>query len=226
MIAVRSAKSASESAKLAEETAASAAASATSSAATQQAAEDQLALARREHERIEADLARKPMVDHITPSQIENRPGEAAPERTVRIGFTNSGNKALEDGLLTILIDPGSDAELTDRWGTQTGKGRDDETIERWPRPDGIPRAFDYFALPMRVPAGISIVRYVRIGRQGRFSLRVKLFSTELDGDGLWADAVIVVDQDGKAHIDDLSEANGPFAGRHADFATTELYSD
>jgi hypothetical protein len=132
VIAVRSANSASASAEIAKETAAASAASAAASAATREAAEQQLKLAREEHEEIEADRARKPNVDQIYPSQIENRPGEVAPERTVRIGFTNGGHRALEDGLLTILLDPGSDAELTDRWGVQVGEARDDETIERW----------------------------------------------------------------------------------------------
>ena len=223
VIAVRSAKSASASAELAKDTAASAVASATAGAATQEAAEQQLALAREEHEQIEADRARKPTVDQIVPSQIENRPGEVAPERTVRVGFTNSGNRALEDGLLTILLDPGSDAELTDRWGVRVGEARDDETIERWPGPKGAPRAFDYFARQLRVPAGVSIVRYIRVGRRGRFSLRVKLFSAELAGSGLWVDALIVVDQSGVARIDAIADANGPVAGRYADFDTADL---
>src|SRR6202035_4370520 len=188
VIAIRSARSASASAELAKDTASSSAASASASAATREAAEQQLELAREEHEQIEADRARKPTVDQIIPSEIENRPGEVAPERTVRIGFTNGGNRALEDSLLTILLDPGSDAELTDRWGVQVGEARDDETIERWPGTKGAPRAFDYFAHQLRVPAGVSVVRYIRVGRRGRFSLRVKLFSAELAGNGLWVD--------------------------------------
>lgn len=226
LVARRSAKSALESAEIAQDIAASAAESATSSTATREAAERQLALARQENQQIEAERARKPAVDRIIPSQIENRPGDAAPPRTVRIGFTNSGDRVLEDGLLTLLIDPGSEAELTDRWGVQVSEGRDDETIERWPGPEGVPRAFDYFARPIRVPAGVSVVRYIRVCRHGRFSLRVKLFSTELDGDGLWADAVIVVDKDGTARLDDLSGANGPFDGLYTDFDTADLTNE
>jgi hypothetical protein len=96
---------------------------------------------------------------------------------------------------------------------------RDDETVERWPGIEGTPRAFDYFAHQIRVPAGVLERRYVRVGRlPGRFSLRVKLFSTELAGNGAWADAVIEVDSDGVASIDDLSGERGPFTGRCADF--------
>lgn len=218
VIAVRSAKSASRSARAAEETTEAAAASARASTATRDAADQQLALARDEHAQMEADRARRPIVDLIVPSQIANRQDELAPERTVRIGFTNSGDRALEDGLLTILLDPGSDAELTDRWGTGKGSARDDETIERWPGIDGVPRAFDYFAHQIRVPVGVSILRYVKVGRRGRFALRVKLFSAELAGNGTWTDAVIEVGSDDVASIDDLSDERGSFVGRCAEF--------
>jgi len=218
VIAVLSTKSASRSADSAAKTAEAAAASAVASAATREAADQQLALARDEHAQIEADRARQPIIEEIVPSQIASRPGELAPERTVRIGFTNSGARALEDGLLTIMLDPGSDVELTDRWGTRAGEARDDETIERWPGIDGAPRAFDYFARQMRVPAGVSQLQYIRVERRGRFSLRVKLFSAELAGNGPWVDAVIEVDSAGAARIADLLDVHGPFAGRCGDF--------
>ena len=218
VIAVRSSNSASRSADSAAKTAVAADASAVASAATRKAAGQQLALAREEHIQIEADRARQPVVEGIVPSQIASRPGELAPERTVRIGFTNSGERALEDGLLTILLDPGSDAELTDRWGTRAGEAPNDETIERWPGIDGAPRAFDYFVRQLRVPAGVSQLQYVRVGRRGRFSMRVKLFSAELAGNGPWVDAVIDVDSAGVANIDDLEDVQGLFAGRCGDF--------
>jgi hypothetical protein len=222
-IARRSSRSAAESETSAEQTANSAAASAAAGAATQEAAEGQLKLAREEHDQIEADRARSPKVDVITPSEIHGRAGEAAPLRTIRIGFTNSGDRALEDGLLTILLDPGSEPELTNRWGTNAGEDRDDETIERWPGARGVPRAFDYFARPLRVPAGVSIVRYIRVAREGRFPLRVKLFSVELEGDGLWADAAVVVDERGNARVENPDAENGTFAGRDSEFAEAEL---
>ena len=219
VIAVLSTNSASRSAESAAQTAEAAAASVVASEATREAADQQLALARDEHAQIEADRARQPIVEEIVPSQIASRPGELAPERTIRIGFTNSGARALEDGLLTILLNPGSDAELTDRWGRREGEARDDETIERWPGVTGAPQALDYFARPIRLPAGVSMLHYVRVGRpHGRFSLRVKLFSTELAGNGSWIDAIIDVDPDGITSIDDLSDANGPFSGRCGDF--------
>jgi hypothetical protein len=219
VIAVRSSNSAFRSADSAEKTAAAADASAVASKATREAADQQLAVAREEHAQIEADRARQPVVEGIVPSQIASRPGELAPERTVRIGFTNRGARALEDGLLTILLNPGSDAELTDRWGKREGEPHDDETIERWPGVNGAPQALDYFARPIRLPAGVSLLHYVRVGRpHGRFSLRVKLFSTELAGNGPWVDAIIDVDPDGTATIDDLSDASGPFSGRCGDF--------
>jgi hypothetical protein len=218
IIAVRSSKSASRSAGSADRTAEAAAASAAASEGTLKAAEEQLALARDEHAQIEADRARQPVIEAIVASQIASRPGELAPERTVRIGLTNSGARALEDGLLTIMLDPGSDPELTDRWVTRVGDAPDDETIERWPGVEGAPRAFDYFARQVRVPARVSTLQYVRVGRRGRFSMRVKLFSAELAGNGPWVDAVIEVDEAGVARIDDLQAVQGPFAGRCADF--------
>ena len=223
VIAVRSARSATGSAESAEKTAYAAAESATTSAATRAASEQQLELAREEYAHIEAERARKPIVELIVPSQIEDRQGEVAPERTIRIGFTNSGTRALEDGLLTILLGPGSDAELTDRWGIRRGEVRDDETIERWPGAKGAPGAFDYFARQIRVPAGVSMLHYVRVGRRGRFSLRVKLFSTELAGNGPWVDAFIAVNADGIASIDQQVDEDGPYAGRCGDFDARDM---
>lgn len=222
IIARRSARSASASATSAEQTAQSAAESATASTAVAQAADQQLAVAREEQRRLEAERARKPRVSEITPSEVESRPGQEAPARMIRIGFTNHGDRTLEDGLLTILLDPGSAPEITDRWGRNSQEVPADETIERWPGPKGIPRAFVYFAQPLRIPAGVSIVRYVRVARHGRFAIRVKLFSAELDNGGPWVDAMVVVDEAGNARIDDLSH-EGLFSGQDSDFAAAEV---
>jgi hypothetical protein len=217
MIAKASSKSASLSAESAETTAKAAEESARAGVATSQAADAQLAFAREERAEMQADRARRPIVDAIVPSQIDNTQSEVAPARTIRIGFTNSGDRALEDCLLTIMLNRGADSELTNRWGTQTGETRDDTTIEQWPGVNGAAQTFDYFARTMRVPAGVSVVRYVRVGRPGRFSLRVKLFSTELAGNGPWVDAVIQVDSVDYATVNDLANQREPSSGRCSD---------
>jgi hypothetical protein len=217
--AIQSAADAECSARLARRTADASADIANASRATLNAAIEQLRVARIEHERLEADRARRPIVDALIPSEIEARVGEDAPAGTFRIGFTNTGNAPLTEGVLTIMLDPGSTPELTDRWGTPSGQLRDDETIERWPGADGLPRGFDFLVTTVSVRPGVSIVRYVRAKRHGRFPLRVKLFSAELDGGGPWIDVAVEVSTTGQTRIDDLAGEglSGATAGRCID---------
>jgi hypothetical protein len=209
------------SARLARRTADAAGDIANASRATLDSAIEQLKIAGHEHRRLEEERARQPAVASIVVSEINARPGEQAPPGTFRIEFTNTGDKLLSEGLLTIMLDPGSLPELTDRWGGRSGKLRDDETIERWPGARGLPRDFDFLATSVDVQRGVSVVRYVRVRRHGRFALRVKLFSVDLDGDGPWIDVAVVISAPGTTTIDDLSGDNppGPTAGRCAALA-------
>jgi len=214
--AARSAGDAEESARMARRTADAAGDLVHASRATLDAAIEQLRLARIEHERLEAERVRRPVVPELIPSEIEARPGEEAPPGTFRIGFTNEGDAPLSEAVLTIMLDPGSRPEVTDRWGTLSGQVPEDETTERWPGADGVPRGFDFLTAVVTVRPGVSVARYVRANRQGRFALRVKLFSAELDGGGPWIDVAVEVSREGQTMIDDLSgqaPAN-PTAGR------------
>lgn len=220
VVARRSAADANRSATSAERTREAAETTASAGRSMLEAASEQLELARVEHERIEADRARRPAVERIELSQIESRPGEVAPAGTFRIGFKNGGDRALADAILTVLLDPGSSPELTRRWGDPTGERPDDETTERWPGVDGLPRAFDYIVRPVNAQIGVSYLLYVRIARQGRFPMRVKLFHAELAESGPWVDAAVEVESDGTTTIDDLSDhrSGGPAEGRCMDF--------
>jgi hypothetical protein len=208
VIAIWSAKGAARSAESARDTRDAASKIAQASQATLEAANGQLELARLAHERIEADHARRPIVERIMVTQIHPRAGEEAPAGTFRIGFTNTGDRELSDGIFTILLDPGSSPELTDRWGNATTGMPSDETIERWPGVDGPPRTFDYLVRTVKVPVGVSVLHYVRLRRHGRWALRVKLFSAELNDGGPWIDVVIKVDQDGVAQINEHSNSS------------------
>ena len=77
VVAFRSARDARRSADSSERTA-------HASAATLQAANEQLALVRGEHERMEAERLRKPDVKGIELSAIDPRPGEQAPPGVFR----------------------------------------------------------------------------------------------------------------------------------------------
>jgi hypothetical protein len=222
--AIQSAADAEFSARSARQTADAAGDIATASRATLNSAIEQLRIARDEHRRLEEERARRPRVASIMISEINARPGEQAPPGTFRIAFTNTGDRPLSEGLLTIMLDPGSRPELTDRWGGSSGKLRDDETIARWPGANGLPRDFDFLATSVDVQRGVEFVRYVRVRRHGRFALRVKLFNVDLEGDGPWIDVAVVISATGTTTIDDLSGDNppGPTAGRCAVLAMEE----
>jgi hypothetical protein len=213
VVAFRSARDAHSSAESAERTA-------RASTATLEAANEQLTLARQEHERLEAERMRRPQVPAIELSAIEPRPGEETPPGMSRIGFTNSGDRELREAVLTIMFDRGSAVVLTDRWGNPASDQSKDDTRERWPGVDGVPLAFDYFARHVSVPVGVSRLQYVCMPRAGRFPIRVKLFHAALDGDGPWADRWIDVDDQGSTTIIDIAEDGpaGRYEGRQADF--------
>jgi hypothetical protein len=215
VVAFRSARDARRSADSSERTA-------HASAATLQAANEQLALVRGEHERMEAERRRKPDVKGIQLSAIDPRPGEQAPPGVFRVGFANTGDRELQDALLTILFVPGSAAGLTDRWGNPESGDSKDETRERWPGVEGPPREFDYFARRVSIQVGVASTQYVRIPHAGLFPIRVKLFHAGLTGGGPWTDRWIDVDDKGTAVIIDITDegSRGPFNGRHADFDT------
>jgi hypothetical protein len=204
-VALVSARDSARSADLAEETSAAAERIAKASESTMRAAARQQDLAELAHRRIEAERARRPVVDQLYLSEVSPRPGEEDVPAALRIGFTNSGDLPLRDAILTILLDPGSAPELTDRWGDSLREGRLDETTERWPGVDGLPRAFDYLVRTISVPVGVSSVQYVRVARRGRFAVRVKLFHADLDAGGPWTDAAIVVNVDGRTTVVDLT---------------------
>ena len=214
LMAKRSAADATRSAKAAEDTARAAEGIGKASTSTLQAATEQLRLATLEHERLETDRARRPVVEQIEISEVQPRPGEEAPAGIFRIGFKNVGDRELVDAMLTILVGPGCGPLLTDRWGNEQPDRSKDETRERWPGVDGGPQTFDYIPLRLKVPVGESRVQYVCATRFGRFPLRVKLFSAALEGTGPWIDAWIDVSPDGTATIARLSDAgSGQYEG-------------
>lgn len=220
VMAKRSAADATRSAATSERTARAAEQMSEASVATLEAASGHLELARTEHERLEAERARRPRVDQIELSEVEPRGGEEAPTGIFRVGFMNSGDRPLVDAILTILVDPGLDPLLTNRWGQLLGEQPRDETQERWPGPVGDPRAFDYIAIRLDAAVGLSLVQYVCARRFGRFPVRIKLFSASLDGGGPWIDAWVDIDAAGKARIARLpSDQGGKYAGRLDDLA-------
>jgi hypothetical protein len=215
VVALRSAKDASRSAGSAERTA-------QASASTLEAASEELALARHEHERLEADRARRPVVERIELSDVHARHGEESPAGVFRVGFSNTGDQDLRDAFFTILLDPGCVAVLVDRWGNVKPDQSKDETHERWPGVEGIPRAFDYFVRRISVPVGVASLQYVCIPRWGRFPIRVKLFHAALAGGGPWVDRWIDINDQGTATVVDLPDdgscSGTAYDGRHADF--------
>ena len=214
--AIQSTHEAEESSRLARRTADAAGELVNAGRATLDSAIGQLRIARLEHERLEAERARRPAVEAIVVSQIEPEPGEDASAGTFRVGFTNTGDKALSEGIFTIMVERGALPEATNRWGDVSGDNRDDVTTERWPGIGGTPRAFDYLASNVNTPRGVSLVRYVRVRRYGRFAVRAKLFSADLEGDGPWVDVLLDVSEAGVTKVDDLSTdaPPSPTAGR------------
>ncbi len=194
--------------------------SADASEQTARDAKDQLVLARREHEQLEEERHRRPAIRRIDISAIATGPGEEDPPAGVfRIGLTNTGERELEEAVLTILFDRASAAELTDRWGTPDLNQSQDATQERWPGIAGPPESFYFFARPVTVQVGVSFVQYVCIPRTGRFSIRVKLFHATLDRRGVWTDRWLDVDPTGKTTITVIGpDDEGPYEGREADF--------
>lgn len=220
IMARSSAADAARSAEAAERTARAAEEMSQASVSTLDAATEQLRLARAAHERLEADRGRRPIVTHIAVTEVQPRTGAETPPGIFRLGFKNDGDRELAGAILTILIDPGGDAILTDRWGNPASNQPKDETRERWPGVVGDPRAFDCIPLHTDVPVGTSVVQYVCVTRVGgRFPIRVKLFSAALEGNGPWIDAWVDVDAVGVATVARLPQhTEGRYGGRHTDF--------
>jgi hypothetical protein len=217
--AVRSASDAEESAHLARRMADGMGDLVRASQATLGSAIEQLHVARAEHARLEEERARRPVVNQIEISEIEGAPGADAPSGVFRIGFTNSGDTALREALLTIMVDRGALPETTTRWGDAGERLSEDLTMERWPGAQGIPREMEYQAAAVEVPRGVSRVRYIRLQRRGRFALRVKLFCADLEKEGPWVDVFVEVSDRGVTTIDNLS-GEGPrqqTTGRHTE---------
>jgi hypothetical protein len=226
IIALRSAADARRSSASADQTRVAAEKIAAASQAALESTTQQLGIVQSEHDRLEAERARRPAVDRISASAIQPRPAELLPSGLFRIAFKNVGDRPLLDAILTILIDPGSVPALTDRWGTPTGQRPSDETRERWPGPAGLPRTFDYIAQNINVPIGVSHVQYVRVARWGRFALRIKLFQADMTESGPWLDSVVDVDRaSGAALVDSLRAEfpGGVFEGRCAAFEVEPL---
>jgi hypothetical protein len=220
IVARKSAADSNRSAESAERTAKAAESISEASKATLEAAAGQLDVARREHGWLEAERARQPIVDRIELSEIHARPGEETPPGVFRVGFVNTGARALQGAILTVLVDPGCAAVLADRWGNADVDQSKDETHERWPGIAGVPRAFDFFARRANVEAGVATLQYVCVPRAGRFPLRVKLFHAGLARRGPWVDAWIDVDEQGAVAVIRLSDAGftGQQDGRCDDF--------
>jgi hypothetical protein len=220
VVARRSAADSTRSANSADRTAKAAEAISEASQAALEAATAQLEVARREHGWLEAERARRPIVDRVELSEIRARPGEETPPGVFRVGFINSGDRDLQGAILTILVDPGCAAVLTDRWGNPDLDQSKDETHERWPGVTGVPRAFDFFARRVNAEVGVASLQYVCVPRAGRFPLRVKLFHAGLAGRGTWVDAWIDLNEQGVAGVVRLSDAGfaGEQEGRCDDF--------
>ncbi len=203
-----SAADAFRSAEAAERTSDSAKESSEASTKALQAATAQLEVATREHEQLEAERARQPIVDRIALTDVVPAKGDDPAIGVFRVAFTNAGTRDLTDAHLTILFVRGSAAELlTGRWGDPDPSGSRDSTRERWPGPDGLPLDLDYVVKPVSAQRGIWKLQYVRIQRQGLFPIRVKLFHIDLAGDGPWADAWVHVAEDGKTRIQNVDDA-------------------
>jgi hypothetical protein len=115
VVALHSARDSRRSADAAETTAAS--------------AHEQLVLARAEHEQLEADRRRRPIIERIHVGAIASGPGEEDPPAGVfSIGLTNTGDRDLQDAVLTILFDRAYAAQLTKPLGSTRPK---DLTIQR-----------------------------------------------------------------------------------------------
>lgn len=194
--------------------------SADASEQTAKDAKEQLVLARREHEQLEAERMRRPAIESIRLSSIDPGPGEEdTPQGLFRIEFANTGDRDLQDAVLTILFDRASAAELTDRWGSHDPAQSKDDTRERWPGVEGSPQRFDFFARAVTVQVGVDFVQYVRFPRVGRFPIRVRLFHAALDRRGPWVDRWIDVDDDGKVTVDVVQhDSPRSYEGRAADF--------
>ncbi len=184
-------------------------------------AREQLMLARAEHEQLEADRRRRPVIEHIHIGAISSGPGEQDPPAGVfSIGLTNTGDRDLHDAVLTILFERASAAQLTNHWGQPDLDQSHDATQESWPGVAGPPESFHFFARVITVQVGVSFVQYVRIPRVGRFAIRTKLFHASLDRRGPWTDRWIDVASTGKTEVIDIGEARTgrPYEGRNADF--------
>ncbi len=188
---------------------------------TAASAHEQLMLARAEHEQLEADRQRRPVIERIHIRAIAPAPGEEDPSAGVfSIGLTNTGDRDLQGAVLTILFERASAAQLTNHWGQPDLNQSHDTTQEGWPGVEGPPESFYFFARPITVQVGVSFVQYVRIPRVGRFPIRVKLFHATLDRRGSWTDRWIDVDLTGKTTVIDIGQGSqeGPYEGHNADF--------
>jgi len=88
---------------------------------TAASAHEQLMLARAEHEQLEADRQRRPVIERIHIRAIAPAPGEEDPSAGVfSIGLTNTGDRDLQGAVLTILFERASAAQLTNHWVNQT----------------------------------------------------------------------------------------------------------
>jgi len=129
VVALRSARDSRRSADAAETTAAS--------------AYEQLVLARAEHEQLEADRRRRPIIERIHVGAIASGLGEEDPPAGVfSIRLTNTGDRDLQAAVLTILFDRASAAQLTNRWGQPDLDQSRDATQEGWPGVEGPPESF------------------------------------------------------------------------------------
>ncbi len=220
IVARKSAADSTRSAASAERTAKAAESISEASKATLEAATAQLEVARRDHDWLEAERARRPIVARVELSEIHARPGEETPPGVFRVGFVNIGDRDLRGAILTVLVDPGCAAVVTDRWGNADVDQSKDETHERWPGVAGVPRAFDFFARRMSAEAGVATLQYVCVPRVGRFPIRIKLFHAGLAGRGPWVDAWIDLNEQGAAAVIPLSDAGftGQQDGRCDDF--------
>ncbi len=188
---------------------------------TASSAHEQLMLAHSEHEQLEAERRRRPAIESIYIGAIAPGPGEEDPPAGVfSIGLTNTGDRDLQDAVLTILFERGSAAELTNHWGQADLDQSHDTTQEGWPGVEGPPESFYFFARRITVQVGVSFVQYVRVPRVGRFPIRVKLFHATLDRRGPWTDRWIDVDPAGKTTVIYIDEDHqeGPYDGHNADF--------
>ncbi len=129
VVALRSARDSRRSAEAAETTAVS--------------PHEQLILARAEHEQLEADRRRRPTIERIHIGALTPGPGEEDPPAGVfSIGLTNTGDRDLQDAVLTILFERASAAQLTNHWGQPDPDQSHDTTQEIWPGVQGSAESF------------------------------------------------------------------------------------